>query len=287
LVSKQGSGVSDSIRQNLEVACSISGKDPKASLSISIRTRVEDITQRLGSLELPQTPDTDGVDLFGWASQAIDRRDELEDDLIRGKSDAAASGIRITSLQAQLDDLVKAKTEHEDELLGRFAVLLNEKKLRLRELKRLMSTAKVDKKALERLEASLPASGLGSGKRGKKRTAPDTKGASESDDSDGFEAMDVDKPTDDAKAADSDKERHTTEDETETESDNDDLDHPVASQTERGEATYSRLPPKEQPPSLPPTRDLPFTKQKQAEKESKALPPPPDDEETASEDDEL
>ena len=287
LISKQGSGVSDTIKKNLDVSCTISGKDPKATLSVSFRTRVEDITQRLGNLELSQTQDTDNVDLFGWASQAIDRRDELENQMSKEREDASTSTSTITSLQKQLEELTKAKAEHEDELLQKFAALLNEKKLRLREMNRQMSTGKVDKKALERLEATLPPSSSATRQRGKKRAARETEQENQSEESDGFEAMDVDKPETEKKAADSEDERHTTDDETETESE-DEVDKPVTSQTEAGSAGSSKTPQKqkEQQQSLPPPRNLPFTRQtKQAGKEAEA--PSPDDEETASEDDEL
>ena len=281
LISRQGSGVTSTIKENLDVSCSITGKDPKASLTISLRTRVEDITQRLGSIELPQTSNTEDVDLFSWTSQAIEQRDNLQTQASKDQDTAGKSTQAIGDLQAQLDDLTKAKTEHEDELLAKFAALLNEKKLRLRELARQLSTGKVDKRALERLEAALPPS-ESAGKRGKKRSAKEAKHASESEESDGFEAMDVDKPADDAQVVDSDEDRRTTDNETETASDDDDLDKPVTSQTETGSAGRSQLPPKEQSAGLPPTRDLPFSRQ--AKKDNKELPPK-HDEDTASEDD--
>jgi DNA double-strand break repair and V(D)J recombination protein XRCC4 len=291
LISKQGSGLNDIIKQNLDISCAISGKDPKASLSISFRTRVENITQRLGSLDLPQTPDTDDVDLFGWASKAINRRDELEGEVAMLKQDSGKAKDTVAALQSQLDNLVKSKAEHEDELLTKFVALLNAKKMRLRELERKMSTGKIDKKALERLEATLPPASSSS-KRGKKRSAREARQESESDDSDGFEAMDVDKPVNqDNKAVESDDSRHTTDLDTETGTEEEDnLEQPVTSQTETGSAGPSRLPqqdPKQQ--SMPPRRELPFTRQaKEAEQEAKpASPQDVNDEETASEDDEL
>lgn len=50
----------------------------------------------------------------------------------------------IQKLNTQLEDLVKAKKEHEDELIGKFVLLLNEKKLKVRNQQRLLATAKVD-----------------------------------------------------------------------------------------------------------------------------------------------
>jgi hypothetical protein len=282
-VSKQGSGVSDTTRRSLEVTCSISGKDPTASLAISFRTRIEDITQRLGGLELLQTADTDDVDLFGWTSQVIDQRDKFEDDFLAYRQKASKSNETIDSLEHQLEELIKAKEEHETELLSKFAALLNEKKLRLRNLERNMSTSKADKRALDQLEQSLPES-TEDEPRGKKRSARNAKTASESDESDGFEAMDVDKP----ESADSDEDDNQTTDrgsETESEAD-DDLDQPVTSQTEGASTGASKLPQKHQSDqSLPPTRHLPFTQAAQKNKEDE--PVPVDDEETETEDDEL
>ena len=288
LISKQWSGLSETIKRNLDVSCTISGKDPKATLSISIRTRVEGITQRLGGIELAQTQDTDNVDLFGWAGQSIERRDELENQILEEKEETSKSTTMIASLQAQLEDLTKAKSEHEAELLDKFAALLNEKKLRLRELNRQMSTAKIDKNALERLEASLGPSGSNTRQRGKKRPARDTEEANESDESDGFEAMDVDKP--DEKEADSEDGRQTTDNESDTESnDEGDLDKPMTSQIEAGSDGGAST--KKQQQSLPPPRNLPFTKQTKQPEKAKDLTQgdddDDDDDETASEDDEL
>jgi hypothetical protein len=281
-VSKQGSGVSDITKRSLEVTCSISGKDPKASLAISFRTRIEDITQRLGGLELPQTADTGNVDMFGWTSQVIDQRDKFEDDILAERQQASKSNETIASLQRQLEELIKAKEEHETELLSKFAAVLNEKKLRLRNFERHMSTGKVDKRALDRLEESLPDSAEDE-PRGKKRSARNAKSTSESNESDGFEAMDVDKN----EKADSDEDdRQTTDHESDTESEaDDDFDQPVTSQTVASSTEASKLPQKDHSEqSLPPTRSLPFNK---AAPKKADEPIAVDDDETETEDDEL
>jgi len=101
-------------------------------LSITFSNRVEDITQRLGTIDLPQTDDTDDVNLFEWALQAIEKRDGLGDEVtslrrqIKGKDEVVAS------LQNQIDELVEAKAEHETQMLAKFTLLLNEKKLKIR-----------------------------------------------------------------------------------------------------------------------------------------------------------
>jgi DNA double-strand break repair and V(D)J recombination protein XRCC4 len=257
---------------NLEVSCSISGKDPKATLAVSFRSRVEEITQRLGSIELPQTQDTDDVDLFGWATQAIARRDELEVILRQERAKAGTAEDIITSLQAQLADLIKAKDEHEEEMMGKFVVLLNEKKTLLRERQRQLATGKMDEKKIKDLEKQLGPKAKTT--RGRKR-AVEQVGESESE---GFDDM-MGIGKDDAKR----RERSQSTMTVETESD-DDLDQPVTFQTEGREVPCK--PAVKSPASMPPRRDLPFAKnnpQNDPTPERQTA----DDEETASEDDEL
>lgn len=50
----------------------------------------------------------------------------------------------IKDLQNSLNDLVQSKKEHENMLLGSFAQVLNEKKLKIRNQQRLLASANVD-----------------------------------------------------------------------------------------------------------------------------------------------
>lgn len=50
----------------------------------------------------------------------------------------------LDKLNIQLQELVEAKKQHEDELLEKFRHLLNSKKAKIRDQMRLLSTAKVD-----------------------------------------------------------------------------------------------------------------------------------------------
>lgn len=52
----------------------------------------------------------------------------------------------INELQVQLDDLVKAKEEHEEMLLIKFVQILNSKKAKIRDQQRLLARANVDTK---------------------------------------------------------------------------------------------------------------------------------------------
>lgn len=291
LVSKQ-SDIDQALKDNLEISCSTSGKDPKSTLSIAFRTRVQDITQRLGSIELPQTTDTDDVDLFGWVTQLADKRDQLESEAARQETKAGAEAETIVALQKQLDELIKAKTSHEEELVSKFAQLLNEKKHQLRKLHRVLETARVDPKKLKELEQS---ASTGT-KRGKKRSARQTPQADESEDSEGFDNMDLDKPGAQVSDDEDGRAQQTTDsNDAETDGEEDNSDQPVMSQTEAGSNGPSKSPPKGKAPAhMPTARELPFGKQgKQTEKVKKKMPSPKakaptdEDEETASEDDEL
>ncbi|KIW79741.1 hypothetical protein Z517_06355 [Fonsecaea pedrosoi CBS 271.37] len=219
-------------KSNLEVTCSVAGKDPKAVLSITINNRIEEITQRLGAIELPQTEDTDDVDLFGWASQAAEKRDELQEDVTSLRAQVKTKDEVVASLQRQIDELVEAKAEHEQQMLSKFALLLNEKKLKIRNMQRVLSTAKTDKKKLKELQAVIGDEAVGATRR-RKRPAEDV--VDDDDESDGFETTGVEPATNIGKEAGSPTSGDSTPtpSERDEDTDEDNLDAP---------ATYSDQP---------------------------------------------
>ncbi|EXJ70129.1 uncharacterized protein A1O5_07202 [Cladophialophora psammophila CBS 110553] len=275
------SDVSISIQQknNLEATCSISGKDPKSTLSIEINHRVEEITQRLGTIDLAQTEDTDDVDLFGWASQAVEKRDDLQTDITSLKEQVKTKDEVIKSLQQQIDELVEAKAEHEKQMLSKFALLLDEKKLKIRNMQRVLSTAKTDEKKLKELQTVI-GNGPASVPRRKKRPADDTD-RDEDEESDGFETSGPEPVT----HAESEPDSPTSGDSPPTPSER---DEDTDEDSLNGTAAYSNHPRTREMDSAQdrgqgqtqgnePNREMP-----QAATTAQA-----DDEETASEDDEL
>jgi hypothetical protein len=62
-------------------------------------------------------------------------------------------------LTAQLDDLVRAKKSHQDEMLRKCAALLNAKKLKIRDQQRLLANAKVDSNTAALVEQARSATG--------------------------------------------------------------------------------------------------------------------------------
>ncbi|EXJ93658.1 hypothetical protein A1O1_02050 [Capronia coronata CBS 617.96] len=295
----------DAQKQNLHVTCSVSGKDPNGTLSIAFLNKVEDITQRLGNIELPQTEDTDDIDLFGWTLQAVKKRDELDEAVQALTWELKSKDAALKTLQKQIDELVEAKSEHEKQLLSKFSVLLNEKKLKIRNMQRVLSTAKTDATKLKELQSVIKKEGSASGGRGNKRRAEEAPKDDETDESEAFDTMQVDGNTNVRqhvpRDGDSPTSRETTPARSEDEDEDDDLGAPEpTAYRPRTRALGSKRAAKQKSPSpLPPPRKLPFQKKTggqndetsatQKEQKSKLTAPPADadEDETASEDDEL
>lgn len=267
-------------------------------MTISLLNKIEDITQQLGSIELPQTEDTDEIDLFGWAVQVIDKRDELENTTQELQEKARAKDDIVTALQEQIDELVKAKAEHEQQLLAKFAALLNEKKLKIRNMQRVLTTAQADPGKLKDYQATKGDAAPSRTRLGPKRRAEPEEETEESDD---FEPMDVDNVVNNPHDPVSPESGHSTPspDPDETASEDEDEDAPQTSRL-RSQTGSKESRKQKSPITLPPRRELPFASQAtgkgrgvagKAEKApGPAAPAEDEDAETASEeedDDEL
>ncbi|KAG9802791.1 hypothetical protein KCU98_g23162, partial [Aureobasidium melanogenum] len=103
-----------------------------SQLTITIRNKISGITQRLGVITLDKDEDED-IQLYDWTGFAVFRADGLAHQLATFQSTVAEHQRTIDDLTAQLDDLVKAKKSHQDEMLRKFAALLNTKKLKIRD----------------------------------------------------------------------------------------------------------------------------------------------------------
>ncbi|MCJ1307036.1 hypothetical protein MMC25_000682 [Agyrium rufum] len=141
--------LSKSVLGNLEVSASTSTDD----LSIIFRKNISGITQRVGSVSIPRNEDR-ALDITSWTTIATTRSDSLEEEVISLQSKYQQQATIIDKLTAQLDDLVKAKQEHEDAMLVKFCEVLNEKKLKIRDQQRLLATAKIDPKKAAEVQAS-------------------------------------------------------------------------------------------------------------------------------------
>ncbi|EAQ83826.1 hypothetical protein CHGG_10230 [Chaetomium globosum CBS 148.51] len=123
------------------------------SITITIRRRVAGINQRLGSLTLNHKED-EAIQLFDWCSGAAMQREKFHETAIAEKAKVTDLEARISELRNQLEELTESKKTRETEMLEKFCGLLNEKKVKIREQQRLLSTAQVDPSKLEAVRAS-------------------------------------------------------------------------------------------------------------------------------------
>lgn len=149
---------------SVEVTASIQGPDDEdKEMVIAVRKRIDTITvrpcrmnptvyplslthvlqQRLGSITLRQD-DAQAIQLFDWTGLSVARADALEQQILSLTERYRIAEDTINKLNVQLEKLIQAKSEHEDQLISRFVQLLNEKKLKIRNQQRLLASAKVD-----------------------------------------------------------------------------------------------------------------------------------------------
>ncbi|OLN92124.1 hypothetical protein CCHL11_01491 [Colletotrichum chlorophyti] len=265
----------------IEVLASV---EDEAALTLTVRKRGKEFTQRLGSIELNHSP-REVIELFEWCGLSVQTANEAKEALVSATTKATKLEESVRELKAQLDELVAAKEADESELLEKFRDLLNEKKLKIRQQQRLLASASVDPGKLAQVPSSqTQVKGHAAGKsRPSKRKNPSVLANEEGSSDDGFEKMDVDFAMEPA-PEDSDQQQDTTDAEDETASEDD--EDPVA--TEAGlhpaldEPAKPSVQGKQARKSEPPAkRDLPFGRQKAPIAKP---PPPPAGSETESDD---
>jgi hypothetical protein len=192
--------------ENIDVICSIS----TGTLTVTLNNKVEDITQRLGSVELLEVEDPEDVDVFEWTVQAIGERDELQKTIATSQARVREKDEEIAALRKQLDELVEAKAEHEKQMLSKFALLLNEKKLKIRNMQRVLATSNKDRDKIEELKAVMGSNSSGLPRRGKRAAEEDDEDQDEEED-DAFEPMEVDEDAKDDDAESTRQDQRTPE----------------------------------------------------------------------------
>lgn len=154
--------------------------------------------QRLGTISLSNTDDEE-VDIFEWCGSTIISKATLKDELRLQNSSLKEKDTQIERLEESFKELVDLKDEHEKALLEKFSLLLNEKKLKIRDQQRLLSASNVDPAKLAAIEAERSdASSHSAGPSGLRKRKAGEEGSD--DESDAFERMEVDE---DPKANDS------------------------------------------------------------------------------------
>ncbi|MCJ1433861.1 hypothetical protein MMC27_003226 [Xylographa pallens] len=126
---------------NLEVVASLVGDQ----LSIVFRKNISGIQQRVGEIVLKQDDDQE-IDTIAWLKTAICRADNLEGEIAELSNKFREQNELIKKLNLQIENLIEAQQQYVSSSLERFMILLNAKKLKIRDQQRLLATARVDSK---------------------------------------------------------------------------------------------------------------------------------------------
>ncbi|CAK7217146.1 hypothetical protein SBRCBS47491_003073 [Sporothrix bragantina] len=122
------------------------------TLTITIRKRVQNITQRLGTLSLTHD-ENEGIELFEWCGEAVEGQTHFAGDLAKATAEQASLQATVEDLKAQLDEFLETKTADEAAMLEKFCTLLNEKKVKIRQQQRqLNKEAEADAASAQRAE---------------------------------------------------------------------------------------------------------------------------------------
>jgi hypothetical protein len=273
-------------------------------LKITIQRRIEEITvgprilalypwlmscqQKIGAITLPEKEEV--VELYDWCGLTILSKDKMGRELAELKAQLKAKDAEAKKISEELTQMVKLKNDHEHNLIEKFSLLLNEKKLKIRDQQRLLASAKIDPAkaaSVERSRTSAKAGSAGPSKARKRRAGQVAEDQSDSDD--GFEKMDMD---DQEQPTDSEDEPPRTPDRGSTPETESEDEPPRAPPARKGvgddkPAACNAVPEASESDALPPRRELPFSK-KSAPKQA----PPPKaaaagHSETESDDDQL
>ncbi|MCJ1285375.1 hypothetical protein MMC26_004715 [Xylographa opegraphella] len=134
---------------NLEVVASLVGDQ----LSIVFRKNISGIQQRVGEIVLKQDDDQE-IDTIAWLKTAICHADSLEGEFTELSNKFREQNELVKKLNLQIEDLITAQQQYVSSSLERFMVLLNAKKLKIRDQQRLLATAKVDSKLAQAVRAA-------------------------------------------------------------------------------------------------------------------------------------
>jgi hypothetical protein len=269
----------------LEVVAAVSGE----TCTLSLRRKFGGVVQPLGSIILSCDDEREEVSAFDWVETAVASSDGLRSELATLQASLASQHAQVASLTSQLDELVKAKKDHEEQLLRKCAALLDTKRAKIRDQQRKINAVRTEARK------------AGTSSRGKR-------GVSALDDDSGNEDADADAYDygDEEEDDDGDEEgQRTPEQDTEDEGSDDGFAAPskiaptksaapTTARQARGEETASEGRGKDgtaMEVDLPPRRELPFARRAPQKDEGMGLrstrpsAPPPAEEEEEEEDD--
>jgi len=281
----------------LEIVADVNGE----TCILALRKKFGAVASRLGSITLSRDDEREEVSAFDWVETAVASSDELRSELATLQASLVSQHAQVASLTTQLDELVKAKKEHEHQLLRKCAALLDTKRAKIRDQQREIN-------AMSKVKGYK----VGASSRGKRKANSPTSGEGNASALD-LDSADEKADGDDVEEEDEDGEgQRTPEQETEDEGSDDGFAAPpkvastrppaptVAVRHDRAKETASEgrsedasamevdLPPRRM---LPFARPAPHSDESRAMRSTKASAPPSaeeeDDDEEEDTDDEL
>ncbi|KAJ8071497.1 hypothetical protein OCU04_001817 [Sclerotinia nivalis] len=205
----------------------IHAKVEKKAMTLVIQKVIEGIRQRLGAIKLDETEEKE-ISLFDWCALATKSADSSKDELEALRIKYSEQQETLEKLNENFRGLNKRKSDHENQLLEKFSLMFNEKKLKVRDQQRLLAGAKVDPEkveAVQNIRSGKPRT-AGASRSGKRKAGKEVQPES-SDSDDAFEKMDVDQNQDENDIADeSDQPEIQTPDHSDEETDTEDEEAP-------------------------------------------------------------
>jgi len=241
-------------------------KKTVTALHVIIQKRIEGITQKYGQIEL--TEDDAEDNLFNWGVLAVELKDNITNEARELRAQLQAKEEESAKLKEAMEELVVLKKAHEDELIEKFAALLNEKKLKVRDQQRIINSAIPDSQRLAAVEAARAEDHSPGPSRERKRK-PAVKNESEDE-------MEVDV---DVNAGNSDG-ANTPDRSTEDEAEAEERDVEMADSTSKENSKPALV--DDEDAELPPKRDLPFSMRQKSVSKTAAKPAADDGSETES-----
>ena len=245
--------------EKLEVLATITGD----RLSMVFRNNISAITQKLGEVVFKKD-ESQEIDIRKWTGTAVERSNELDREFQDLISKYDEQSRKMEKLNNQLEDLIKAKRDHEDSLLRKFRELLNTKKLKIRDQKRILASAKLDPKQAAKIQGarSISQPHTATPSRAGKRKAKSGHQVSESSEESGFEGKSPKQKPESDLSEQMNTPEHSSQEGTDDETgDEPDSSPPQASKlpgrSEVADGANGAKGNKMQPETLPPTRDFP------------------------------
>lgn len=86
--------------------------------------------------------DEQAIELFEWTGMAVSKANSLGEQVSTLHAKCQEAEDTINKLKTQLEEFIETKNQHDEQLIGKFVGLLNEKKSKIRSQQRLLMKAK-------------------------------------------------------------------------------------------------------------------------------------------------